>query len=225
MAGQLRVVAPLATSDLTTQAKPAGFVGRWGMFTYNNLKYPPEAEEHTCGHSCIASMHDIHGRSKMPHHLRTEQGKGSANDGRKHFPNQLIVGHLYQAYPPVNFFGMLKFTIRETLIQAMHDVGLKTQEVYPEMLGAEKNKFDKSHINLLNALKNRPFPVVVLLDMQPLFNVSSLHWGMICGADDKSVHLASWGRVMQVPWGDFSRAWHCKKLPYPNNFYALYVWP
>ncbi len=207
---------------------PQAFVGRPRFYTYSNLGRSKDDFATSCGHACIASMHDYFDRIDLPSALRTAPpGKGFGDDGRRHFENDFLVGKVFDHYPPVTLVHIpglvnFRFTIRETIQDAMHAVGLKTLETYPPMFGSKEERFSQSKSWLMSALKMTGHPVIALVDLKYL-DSDAFHWGMVIGADDSHVWMASWHTVYRYDWNVFAKAWHCEALPYPNNFYALYV--
>lgn len=199
-------------------------VGRPRLYSYNNVSAPKEDWECSCGHAAIATLLDFHGRVDLPAHLRTVRGAGLADDGRLHYPNDLLVGRIFEEHPPVNFFG-LRFVVREIIAAAMQKAKLRTDEAYPGALGDKAERFAYARAMLCDWIARTGLPVIVLVNTKPLGGVDGLHWGIIHAFDQDTVFMASWHRVYQYSWAQFAPAWHCEGWIWPNNFYALYVAP
>ena len=202
----------------------APLTGRPRFYSYDNLGTPPEDSRCSCGHAAIASLLDFHDRVPLPPALRTVRGEALADDGRLHFPNELLVRQLFAAHPPVSLPGV-RFVTREIIQQAMRQAGLRVGEAWPPLLGSDASRFATARQSLCEWISRTGLPAVTLVDMKPLFGSGDLHWGLIHAFDNQGVWMASWHQVSHHPWERFAAAWHCQGWIYPNNFYALFVTP
>lgn len=216
------------SSDKIFSNSYSNYVGRKRFYSHTNHSDPIK-NAHSCGHAAIASMYDFYNRCPWPL-KRVERGSGLADDGNFHFPDKLV-DCVYNAYPPTNWIG-LKFTSRESIVNALKNVNVSAQETYKGAFesGDKYVQYLKQWINQYN------LPVLVLLDCHTLAKYTkiwngekipwyTLHWGIVIGYDNQQVYFASWKEVFGVPWSAFINSWHCKGLPYPNNFYAIYTYP
>lgn len=218
-------------ADLLEAATPdgprarGGGVGRPRFYSYNNLADPPQDRQCSCGHAAIASLLDFHGRVPLPAHLLGPQpAEGLADDGRPHFPNEILVRRIFDAWPPTNWLN-IRFVPRETLHAAFRHAGLKTGESWPALLMSEQQRFAVARKGLCDWIGRTGLPVITLVDTAAIYGEGGLHWGIIHAFDDQGVLMASWHTVRHVPWATFAEAWHCRGWIFPNNFYALYVAP
>lgn len=201
-----------------------GVTGRPRLYSYNNVSAPKEDWACSCGHAAIATLLDFHNRVDLHQNLRSVKGQGLADDGRLHYPNDLLVRRVFDRHPPVDFFG-LRFVTREILIAAFSNAGLRSCEAYPGALDSVPKKFAGAKTTLCNWIAATGLPVVVLINTKPLGGEDGLHWGLIHAFDAHGISLASWHEVFHYSWEQFAAAWHCEGWIWPNNFYALYVAP
>jgi hypothetical protein len=200
--------------------------GRTKFFSHNNHSDPVKNKV-SCGHAAIATLMDFYNRCPYPLQ-RTDRGIGNADDGRAHYPPQLV-DYVFNQYPPFDFFG-IKFTVRESILAAMKQTGIKAEETYAEFNG--NGEYELSALK--KWISTYRLPVLTLLDCHVLNSHMQwwkgnapgwyvLHWGFIIGFDSDGVIFASWGEVKRIHWNAFMDSWHCPGLPYPNNYFAIYT--
>ncbi len=201
------------------------FSGLKTLYTYDNHPHP-EKNPISCGQAAIATLYDFY--KVVPYPLQRYK---PGPDGILHYDYKLVDA-LFTDFPPsgippFNLFG-LKFTVRETILSALQQRGIKAQEGYAAAFGNGIYERDA----LINWITKYKMPVMVLMDLHDLQkalgssqvpNWYTLHWGFIYGVSKDAVQFASWGEVRNLPWNAFMASWHCKGLPYPNNFYAIYT--
>lgn len=212
----------------TNKNQIRGVIGRSNFFSHTNHLKDPIKNKISCGHAAIATLLDFHDKCSYPL-KRLDYGTGYANDGKKHFSNDLV-DRVFNDYPPANVFG-IKFTVRESILMAMKKNGIKAEEAYS---GAFGNGEHEKGI-LMDWIRKYKLPVLVLMDCHVLSKHVKwwqgnppgwyiLHWGFIVGYDSSNVIFASWGEIKTIPWKAFMESWHCPGLPYPNNYYAIYTY-
>lgn len=193
-----------------------GLVGLPHFFGYNNYAIQ---EWNTCGQAVIASF--VNWTGKNPYKL---QKKWRGPDGNTHYDPTELIGRVFKDFGP-NWPWMNGVTVRETIMGAFNQYGIKNSEWFP---GAFSNG-DDARAQLTDWIAKYKKPVIVLVDTgKPIFGGSGanfgLHWCTVYAYDDHGVRIATWDKSYTVPWKPFMEAWHCWFLPYPNNFYAIRAW-
>lgn len=113
--------------------------------------------------------------------------------------------------------------VRETLIRAFRDQGLKCEEAYPAAFsnGHEARQW------LMDWLQKTRLPVLTLVDIKTLGENPDdfiAHWGLVFAASNSQVRMASWHKMQTYSWETFMASWAMPYLPYPNNYYQMRVW-
>lgn len=184
------------------------------MYSYDNLE--GALYNNTCGIAAICSVVDFYDLN--PFGLkRTVKGP----DNRLHYNNQEFLSKMLSLFPLTTVFN-LKFTKGEQILQALRYFGIRCEEAYPE---AFSNGEDVK-INLINYLQQKKRPIIALLDLKDMALTSEnwqLHWGILFNCGNSGISMASWHEVYRISWDNFMHGWHCKNLPYPNNFYHIYT--
>ncbi len=207
----------LAVEDTGMQAQDSGmpFVGQPSFYGYDNYV---AQDNNTCGQAVIGSFVDFY--NKNPFGL-SRNVKGW--DNKNHFDNLEFIGRIFKQFGP-DYPWPNGVTVRETIRNACHHYGLKTNEWYP---GSFSNGLD-SRDRLVDWINKYKMPVAVLVDTGTnIFNNPqpyTLHWCTVYAYDAKGVYIATWAGSRYVEWPMFMKAWHCNWIPYPNNFYQLRVW-
>lgn len=192
------------------------------IYAYNNVASNIEDQRVSCGQAAIASLFDYYNVS--PYSLQRTQM--SQVDGKNHYPNTLVE-HVMKDHPPASILNF-RFTTREIILHALKSRGISTSESYAAAFGDGTTEWS----NLKKWLLKQRRPVLVLIDLHDLSKKSNvmgnypnwyaLHWAFVYGFTNTHVQISSWERTFSVPIEAFMAGWHCKGLPYPNNFYAIY---
>jgi hypothetical protein len=205
----------------------SAYTGLSSFYAYNNIEDNKEEEKVSCGQGAIASMFDYYNVSpyKTLNRVATPH---PAVDGKPHYTNELVK-LIFKDYPPTGMFGV-PFTPREVIMKALKDRQIHCDEAYAGMFGnGEEEKED-----MKKWILERKRPVITLVDLHDMSKVYAgmgpykdwyaLHWAIVYGFTDEHAQVASWNKVFSVPWEAFMAGWHCKGLPNPNNYYAIYTY-
>lgn len=212
---------PVVTNAGTRPALSQTPIGQRYIYSHDNMPVGHLLRGASCGQAGVASMLDYW--DVNPYRLPRVPTK-LARDGRLHFPDELT-GRVLADYPPANVFG-IRFTVRETIIGALRKNGFTVDESYAEFNG--DGSFERDH--LVEWLTKHPkIPLICLLGLADAETnrdgwYESLHWGLIHAVSATTVWMASWHKVVPYTWAQFMAAWHCRLLPYPNNYYAIHAW-
>jgi hypothetical protein len=185
------------------------------MYSYDNLE--GSLYNNTCGIAAICSIVDYYGLN--PFGL---QRSVRGFDNRMHFNNHEFLSKMLFQFPLTMVFS-LKFTKGEQILKALRHFGIRCEEAYP----AAYSNGEEVKTSLVDHIKKRKRPVIALVDLKDMGLTKEdwqLHWGIIFDCGNAGVSLASWHEVYQVNWPHFMNGWHCKNLPYPNNFYHIYIY-
>lgn len=207
--------SPAAAGVAAAAARAAPFYGRQRFFTYSDMDVADQSVN-SCGQQAIAALLDFWGATDFGM-KRTYRGSGAADDGAFHHPPP-YVNEAMRLFPPRSFLG-LTFAPHEDLVRAFETYGLKVGIAHSAAFGSgiEEER------GLRDWIAVRRLPAICLMDNSRIWGKDGqLHWGIICGWSDREVLLASWAQIRPIPWPQFRAAWHCKDLPWPNNFFTLY---
>ena len=207
--------AAASENDLTATNFNGAHVGLPAYYNYDNYA---AQQSNTCGQAVIGSFVDFF--NKNPFGL---QRTVSGHDGKMHFDNLTFIGKIFKDFGP-NYPFPNGVTVRETILAACKHYGLKTHEWYP---GSFSNGQDAKK-QLTDWISKYRLPVAVLIDTgTPALGTPqpyTLHWCTVYAYDAGGVHIGTWATSRYVDWNTFMDAWHCKWLPYPNNFYQIRAW-
>jgi hypothetical protein len=161
-----------------------------------------------CAQAAIATMVEFFG---IGVHAEIPRNQHDSFNGRNYPDNEGFVDAIWRDYPTNAAFNW--WTWKDQLKDALNGYGLRSGIGYAGAFGNGQEEWN----NVYKWLQ-AGYPVVVLIDVNPILGKWGYHYTVLYNFDGTNVHLSNMGSHSSVPWNTFMEAWHCGSIPYPNNF-------
>lgn len=200
----------LATTPIINEAEgmsmqASGFIGIPYIHQFVNTNGTD------CAQAAIATLVAYHGRNIHP---SIPRNINDPIDKRQYPDNNAFVNAVFRDYPNDGHFFGLSWTWKEQIAKGLAGYGLKSVQIgYAGAFENGQEQWNEVH----NWLKNG-WPVVVLIDNDPITHRWGYHYTVLYKFDGTHVHLTNMNHYSRIDWYTFMKAWHCSSAPHPNNF-------
>ena len=196
---------PFSTKNENVETSRNGTIGIPYIHEYVNTN------DTDCAQAAITTLACYHGKNIYPSIPRNIH---DAHDNRYYADNYSLVEAVFHDFPNDGVFFGAKWTWKEQVANGLRGCGLNNVDI--GYAGAGEN--GQEQWNTVFSWLSNGWPVVVLIDINPIFNKWGYHYPVLYKFDGTYVYLSNMGVHYQVDFNTFVEAWHCSSAPYPNNF-------